>query len=99
MKKIVVDYRPGMCGFTSIPVYEFADDMQVPQSYAISNEWEALKDALVTLCYAHENFDLVFYGTPKTLPFSLDELKKEFMDYEHKKYCNGANIEVSIVNA
>lgn len=91
---IIVDYRPGMVGLTGIPVYE-AEDAGV-RMYQLSNDWNKFKDALTDLCYAKDTFDVVFYGNASTLPYTEDELKQEFKDFEHKKYANAANLNIRI---
>lgn len=92
---IIVDYRPGMVGLTGISVYETTETAEV-KMYQLSNEWDKFKDALTDLCYARDNFDVVFYGNANTIPYTEDELKQEFKDFEHKKYTNAANLNVRI---
>ena len=92
---IIVDYRPGMVGLTGISVYETTETAGV-KMYQLSNEWDKFKDALTDLCYARDNFDVVFYGNANTIPYTEDELKQEFKDFEHKKYTNAANLNVRI---
>lgn len=92
---IIVDYRPGMVGLTGISVYETTETTGV-KMYQLSNEWDKFKDALTDLCYAGDNFDVVFYGNANTIPYTEDELKQEFKDFEHKKYSNAANLNVRI---
>ena len=92
---IIVDYRPGMVGLTGISVYETTETAGV-KMYQLSNEWDKFKDALTDLCYAGDNFDVVFYGNANTIPYTEDELKQEFKDFEHKKYSNAANLNVRI---
>ena len=92
---IIVDYRPGMVGLTGISVYETTETAGV-KMYQLSNEWDKFKDALTDLCYARDNFDVVFYGDANTIPYTEDELKQEFKDFEHKKYTNAANLNVRI---
>ena len=91
---IIVDYRPGMVGLTGISVYE-AKDAGV-KMYQLSNDWNKFKDALTDLCYAKDTFDVVFYGNASTIPYTEDELKQEFKDFEHKKYANAANLNIRI---
>ena len=91
---IIVDYRPGMVGLTGISVYE-AEDAGI-RMYQLSNDWNKFKDALTDLCYAKEAFDVVFYGNANTIPYTEDELKQEFKDFEHKKYANAANLNIRI---
>lgn len=91
---IIVDYRPGMVGLTGISVYE-AEDTGV-RMYQLSNDWNKFKDALTDLCYAKDTFDVVFYGNASTIPYTEDELKQEFKDFEHKKYANAANLNIRI---
>lgn len=91
---IIVDYRPGMVGLTGIPVYE-AENAGV-RMYQLSNDWNKFKDALTDLCYAKDTFDVVFYGNASTIPYTEDELKQEFKDFEHKKYANAANLNIRI---
>ena len=92
---IIVDYRPGMVGLTGISVYETTETAGV-KKYQLSNEWDKFKDALTDLCYAGNNFDVVFYGNANTIPYTENELKQEFKDFEHKKYANAANLNVRI---
>ena len=92
---IIVDYRPGMVGLTGISVYETTETAGV-KMYQLSNEWDKFKDALTDLCYAGNNFDVVFYGNANTIPYTENELKQEFKDFEHKKYTNAANLNVRI---
>lgn len=92
---IIVDYRPGMVGLTDISVYETTETAGV-KMYQLSNEWDKFKDTLTDLCYARDNFDVVFYGNANTIPYTEDELKQEFKDFEHKKYTNAANLNVRI---
>lgn len=92
---IIVDYRPGMVGLTGISVYETTETAGV-KMYQLSNEWDKFKDALTDLCYAGDNFDVVFYGNANTIPYTENELKQEFKDFEHKKYTNAANLNVRI---
>ncbi len=92
---IIVDYRPGMVGLTGISVYEATEDTGV-RMYQLSNDWNKFKDALTDLCYAKEAFDVVFYGNASTIPYTEDELKQEFKDFEHKKYANAANLNIRI---
>ena len=92
---IIVDYRPGMVGLTGISVYETTETAGA-KMYQLSNEWDKFKDALTDLCYAGDNFDVVFYGNANTIPYTEDELKQEFKDFEHKKYTNAANLNVRI---
>ena len=92
---IIVDYRPGMVGLTGISVYETTETAGV-KIYQLSNEWDKFKDALTDLCYAGDNFDVVFYGNANTIPYTENELKQEFKDFEHKKYPNAANLNVRI---
>ena len=92
---IIVDYRPGMVGLTGISVYETTETAGV-KMYQLSNEWDKFKDALTDLCYARDNFDVVFYGNANTIPYTENELKQEFKDFEHKKYTNAANLNVRI---
>lgn len=91
---IIVDYRPGMVGLTGISVYE-AEGIGV-KMYQLSNDWDKFKDALTDLCYAKDTFDVVFYGNASTIPYTEDELKQEFKDFEHKKYANAANLNIRI---
>lgn len=91
---IIVDYRPGMIGLTGISVYE-VEDAGV-RMYQLSNDWNKFKDALTDLCYAKDTFDVVFYGNANTIPYTEDELKQEFKDFEHKKYANAANLNIRI---
>lgn len=91
---IIVDYRPGMVGLTGILVYE-AETAGV-KMYQLSNDWNKFKDGLTDLCYAENNFDVVFYGNANTIPYTEDELKQEFKDFEHKKYANAANLNIRI---
>lgn len=91
---IIVDYRPGMVGLTGISVYE-AEDTGV-KMYQLSNDWDKFKDALTDLCYAKDTFDVVFYGNASTIPYTEDELKQEFKNFEHKKYANAANLNIRI---
>lgn len=91
---IIVDYRPGMVGLTGIYAYE-AKDAGI-KMYQLPNDWNNFKDALTDLCYARDIFDVVFYGNANTIPYTEDELKQEFKDFEHKKYANAANINVRI---
>lgn len=91
---IIVDYRPGMVGLTGISVYE-AEGTGV-KIYQLSNDWDKFKDALTDLCYAKDTFDVVFYGNASTIPYTEDELKQEFKDFEHKKYANAANLNIRI---
>ena len=91
---IIVDYRCGMIGLTGISVYEITEtDFK---RYQLSNDWNKFKDALTDLCYADDIFDVVFYGNANTIPYTEDELKQEFKDFEHKKYANAANLNVRI---
>ena len=92
---IIVDYRPGMVGLTGISVYETTETAGV-KMYQLSNEWDKFKDALTDLCYAGDNFDVVFYGNANTIPYTENELKQEFKDFEHKKYANATNLNVRI---
>lgn len=92
---IIVDYRPGMIGLTGIPVYETTETTGV-KMYQLSNDWNKFKDALTDLCYAENNFDVVFYSNTNTIPYTEDELKQEFKDLEHKKYANAANLNIRI---
>ena len=92
---IIVDYRPGMVGLTGISVYETTETAGA-KMYQLSNEWDKFKDALTDLCYAGDNFDVVFYGNANTIPYTEDELKQEFKYFEHKKYANAANLNVRI---
>lgn len=92
---IIVDYRPGMVGLTGISVYETTETAGA-KMYQLSNEWDKFKDALTDLCYAGDNFDVVFYGNANTIPYTENELKQEFKDFEHKKYSNAANLNVRI---
>lgn len=92
---IIVDYRPGMVGLTGISVYETTETAGV-KMYQLSNEWDKFKDTLTDLCYAGDNFDVVFYGNANTIPYTENELKQEFKDFEHKKYTNAANLNVRI---
>ena len=92
---IIVDYRPGMVGLTGISVYEATEDAGV-RMYQLSNDWNKFKDALTDLCYAKDTFDVVFYGNSSTIPYTEDELKQEFKDFEHKKYANAANLNIRI---
>ena len=92
---IIVDYRPGMVGLTGISVYETTETAGV-KMYQLSNEWDKFKDALTDLCYAGDNFDVVFYGNANTIPYTENELKQEFKDFEHKKYANVANLNIRI---
>lgn len=92
---IIVDYRPGMVGLTGISVYETTETAGV-KMYQLSNEWDKFKDALTDLCYAEDNFDVVFYGNANTIPYTENELKQEFKDFEHKKYSNAANLNIRI---
>ena len=92
---IIVDYRPGMVGLTGISVYETTETAEA-KMYQLSNEWDKFKDALTDLCYAGNNFDVVFYGNANTIPYTENELKQEFKDFEHKKYTNAANLNVRI---
>ena len=92
---IIVDYRPGMVGLTGISVYETTETAGV-KMYQLSNEWDKFKDALTDLCYAGDNFDVVFYGNANTIPYTENELKQEFKDFEHQKYANAANLNVRI---
>lgn len=91
---IIVDYRPGMVGLTGILVYE-AETAGV-KMYQLSNDWNKFKDGLTDLCYAENNFDVIFYGNANTIPYTEDELKQEFKDFEHKKYANTANLNIRI---
>lgn len=91
---IIVDYRPGMVGLTGISVYE-AEDTGV-KMYQLSNDWDKFKDALTDLCYAKDTFDVIFYGNASTIPYTEDELKQEFKNFEHKKYANAANLNIRI---
>ena len=91
---IIVDYRPGMVGLTGISVYE-AEGIGV-KMYQLSNDWDKFKDALTDLCYAKDTFDVVFYGNTSTIPYTEDELKQEFKNFEHKKYANAANLNIRI---
>lgn len=95
MNMIIIDYRLGMCGLTYIPVYE-TDGVKVVNTYRLSNDWNKFKDALTDLCYAIDTFDVVFYGNTNTIPYTEDELKQEFKDFEHKKYANAANLNIRI---
>ena len=91
---IIVDYRCGMIGLTGISVYEITEtDFK---RYQLSNDWNKFKDALTDLCYADDIFDVVFYGNANTIPYTENELKQEFKDFEHKKYANAANLNVRI---
>lgn len=92
---IIVDYRPGMVGLTGIPVYE-TNGIAGVKMYQLSNDWNKFKDALTDLCYAEDNFNVVFYGNTNTIPYTEDELKQEFKDFEHKKYTNAANLNIRI---
>ena len=92
---IIVDYRPGMVGLTGISVYETTETAGV-KMYQLSNEWDKFKDALTDLCYARDNFNVVFYGNANTIPYTENELKQEFKDFEHKKDANAANLNVRI---
>ena len=92
---IIIDYRPGMVGLTGISVYETTETAGV-KMYQLSNEWDRFKDALTDLCYAGDNFDVVFYGNANTIPYTENELKQEFKDVEHKKDANAANLNVRI---
>ena len=92
---IIVDYRPGMVGLTGISVYETTEAAGV-KMYQLSNDWNKFKDALTDLCYAEDNFDVVFYGNTNTIPYTENELKQELKDFEHKKYANAANLNVRI---
>lgn len=92
---IIVDYRPGIIGLTGISVYETTGTARV-KIYQLSNDWNKFKDALTDLCYAGNNFDVVFYGNTNTIPYTEDELKQEFKDFEHKKYANTANLNIRI---
>ena len=92
---IIVDYRPGMVGLTGISVYETTETAGA-KMYQLSNEWDKFKDALTDLCYARDNFDVVFYGNANTIPYTENELKQEFKDFEHKKYANAAKLNVRI---
>lgn len=94
MKTIIIDYRPGMSGLSTIDVYETQGTAIT--KYALSNDWDKFKDALTDLCYAQEVFDVVFYGNASTIPYTEDELKQEFKDFEHKKYANAANLNIRI---
>lgn len=95
---IIVDYRPGMVGLTGIYVYETTETTETAgvKMYQLSNDWNKFKDALTDLCYAEDNFDVVFYGNTNTIPYTEDELKQEFKDFEHKKYANAANLNIRI---
>ena len=68
---IIVDYRPGMVGLTGISVYETTETAGV-KMYQLSNDWNKFKDALTDLCYAGDNFDVVFYGNTNTKPDTKD---------------------------
>ncbi len=92
---IIVDYRPEMNGLTSIPVYE-TNGVKAVNAYQLSNDWDKFKDALTDLCYAKDIFDVVFYGNANTIPYTEEELKQEFIDFEHKKYANAANLNIRI---
>ena len=92
---IIVDYRPGMIGLVGISVYETTETAGV-KMYQLSNDWNKFKDALTDLCYAKNSFDVVFYGNANTIPFTEEELKQEFKDFEHKKYANVANLNIHI---
>ena len=92
---IIVDYRPGMVGLTGISVYETTETAGV-KMYQLSNDWNKFKDALTDLCYAGDNFDVVFYGNTNTIPYRENELKQEFKVFEHKNYANAANLNVRI---
>lgn len=91
---IIVDYRYGMIGLTGISVYETTETGV--KMYQLSNDWNKFKDALTDLCYADDIFDVVFYGNANTIPYTEDELKQEFKDFEHKKYANAANLNIRI---
>lgn len=95
---IIVDYRPGMIGLTGISVYETTETTETAgvKMYQLSNDWNKFKDALTDLCYAEDSFDVVFYGNTNTIPYTEDELKQEFKDFEHKKYANAANLNIRI---
>lgn len=91
---IIVDYRYGMIGLAGIFVYETTETGV--KTYQLSNEWDKFKNALTDLCYAENNFDVVFYGNANTIPYTEEELKQEFKDFEHKKYANAANLNIRI---
>lgn len=95
---IIVDYRPGMVGLTGISVYETTETTETAgiKMYQLSNDWNQFKDTLTDLCYAENSFDVVFYGNANTIPYTEDELKQEFKDFEHKKYANAANLNIRI---
>lgn len=95
MNNIIVDYRPEMCGLSSITVYE-TNGIAAINKYSLPNNWEEFKDTLTNLCYAQEVFDVIFYGNKNTIPFTEEELKQEFQSYEHKKYSNAANLNIHI---
>lgn len=95
MNMFIVDYRLGMSGLTYIPVYE-TNGVQAVNAYRLSNDWSKFKDGLTDLCYAADIFDVIFYGNKNTIPFTEEELKKEFQSYEHKKYSNAANLNIHI---
>ena len=92
---IIVDYRPGTIGLTGITVYQATEDVNT-KMYQLSNDWNKFKDALTDLCYAANDFDVAFYGNINTIPYTEDELKQEFKDFEHKKYANAANLNIRI---
>lgn len=96
MNQIIVDYNSPMTGLAAIPVYVINEEKCKVQSYSLTNEWEHFKDALSDLCYAADIFDVSFYVSPQANPFTLDGLKQEFQQFEHKKYCNGANINIHL---
>lgn len=92
---IIVDYRPGTVGLFGISVYEIARAGN-SKMYQLSNDWNNFKDGLTDLCYAKNDFDVTFYGNADTIPYTEDELKQEFKDFEHKKYANAANLNIRI---
>lgn len=92
---IIVDYRPGMIGLAGILVYETTGTTGV-KMYQLPNDWNEFKDVLIDLCYAEDNFDVAFYGNANTIPFTEEELKQEFEDFERKKYANAANLNIHI---
>lgn len=96
MKTIVVDYRPGMSGLTFVPIYQFNGMEDLPKQYHLTNDWEQFKEALTDLCHSENTFDVVFYGNANTIPYTEEELKQEFKDFEHKKYANAANLNIRI---
>lgn len=96
MNQIIVDYSSPMTGLAAIPVYLIDEEKCKVQSYSLTNDWERFKDALSDLCYATEVFDVFFYVHPCANPFTVDGLKQEFQKFEHKKYCNGANINIHL---